>query len=202
MSHVYLVRHGESEWNVRRLTQGQTSHPSLTEVGRDQARAATELISADLARRGERLDRLVTSDLTRAVETATLIGDALGVRAHLDQRLREQGLGSLEGRGYGETWALAEQHDWSDPTLPVAGGESVAALHARLGAVLDELVPGQTTALVSHGDAIRALLAQVSAEDPVAAPWVAVSNGAVFRVDTGSGGGWERLTQPDGRFRR
>ena len=51
------------------------------------------------------------------------------------------------------------QHDWSDPTLPVAGGESVAALQPRVGAVLDELVPGQTTALVNRGDAIRAILA-------------------------------------------
>ncbi len=199
MASVYLVRHGESEWNVRRLTQGQTSHPPLTDVGREQARAATEIISADLADRRERLERLVTSDLVRAVETARIMSGELGVLAHPDPRLREQGLGRLEGRGYDETWAVADQHDWSDPTLPVAGGESVAALHARIAAVLGELVPGQTTALVSHGDAIRAALAQIAGTDPAAAPWVHVPNGAVFRVHAG---GWEQLGQPDGHRRR
>ncbi len=200
MACVYLVRHGESEWNVRRLTQGQTSHPPLTDVGREQARAATEIISTDLAERRERLERLVTSDLVRAVETARILSNALGVPAQLDHRLREQGLGRLEGRGYDDTWAVAEQHDWSDPTVPVAGGESVAALHTRIAAVLGELVPGRTTALVSHGDAIRAALAQIAGTDPVVAPWVPVPNGAVFRVH--AGGGWEQLAQLDGHPRR
>lgn len=180
---------------MRRLTQGQTSHPLLTHVGREQARVATDIIATDLARRQERLERLVTSDLLRAVETARFISDALGVSAHLDPRLREQGLGRLEGRGYDETWADAEKHDWSDPTVPVAGGESVTALHTRIASILGELVPGRRTVLVSHGDAIRAALAQIAGMDPVAAPWVPVPNGAVFRVR--AGGGWEQLTLPD-----
>lgn len=196
MASVYLVRHGESEWNVRRLTQGQTSHPPLTDVGRVQARAAAATMSTDLAERRERLERLVTSDLARALETARIIGDALGVLALPDPRLREQGLGRLEGRGYDETWAVANHHDWSDPTLPVAGGESVAALHARIAAVLGELVPGRPTVLVSHGDAIRAALAQIAGTEPAATPWVPVPNGAVFRVH--GGGGWEQLRQLGG----
>ncbi|GAA0970353.1 histidine phosphatase family protein [Nocardioides aquaticus] len=64
---------------MRRLTQGQTSHPLLTHVGREQARAAADIIASDLADRQERLERLVTSDLVRAVETAAIISDALGV---------------------------------------------------------------------------------------------------------------------------
>lgn len=180
---------------MRRLTQGQTSHPLLTYVGREQARAAADIIATDLADRQERLERLVTSDLVRAVETAAIISDVLGVPAHLDPRLREQDLGHLEGRGYDETWAVAESHDWSDPTVPVAGGESVAALHTRIGAVLGEFVSGRTTVLVSHGDAIRAALAQVAGLDPVGAQWVPVPNGAVFRVH--AGGAREQLSQPD-----
>ncbi|WP_442940289.1 hypothetical protein [Nocardioides sp. B-3] len=45
--------------------------------------------------------------------------------------MREQHLGSLEGRAYEETRAEAEQHDWSDPELPMAGGESVGAVRRR-----------------------------------------------------------------------
>ena len=52
MTHpVYLVRHGQSEWNVLRLTQGQTSHPRLTSLGREQAERAASLIGKDLAGR-------------------------------------------------------------------------------------------------------------------------------------------------------
>jgi probable phosphoglycerate mutase len=134
----------------------------------------------------------VSSDLVRAAETAQIIGDELGVDVELDPRLREQGLGRLEGRGYDETWAAAEEHDWSDPTLPVAGGESVAELHGRIGSLLDEVTLDGPTVLVSHGDAIRAALTHVSGVRPMDAPWVEVPNGAVFRVRPD--GRWEQLS--------
>ncbi|WP_257953364.1 phosphoglycerate mutase family protein [Nocardioides sp. B-3] len=70
---VYLVRHGQSEWNVLRLTRGQTMHPRLTPTGRAQAAAAADSLALGLASRPV---RLLTSDLTRAVETADIIGGA------------------------------------------------------------------------------------------------------------------------------
>lgn len=180
---VYLVRHGESEWNVLRLTQGQTSHPRLTSLGREQAARAASLIGKDLA--GRPVARVLTSDLVRAVETATVVGNALRAPVTLDTRLREQHLGELEGRGYDETWAAAEAHDWSDPTLPLAGGESLMEVHDRLGALLTEVVElhAGVTVLVSHGDAIRAAVAHLTGVAPHQAPWVGIANGAVARVD-------------------
>ncbi len=65
---VYLVRHGESEWNVQGLTQGQIAHPRLTASGREQA----EVVAAELlARTGPDATwgRVVVSDLARAHET-------------------------------------------------------------------------------------------------------------------------------------
>lgn len=182
---VYLVRHGQSEWNVLRLTQGQTSHPRLTPLGRRQAERAAALIGADLA--GRPVTRILSSDLVRAVETAEVLGAVLRAPVGLDARLREQHLGELEGRGYDETWAAAAAHDWSDPTLPVAGGESPAQVHDRLGAVLAEVSThgGDVTVLVSHGDAIRAAVAHLTGVAPHEAPWVEVANGAVARVDGG-----------------
>lgn len=120
---VYLVRHGESEWNVLRLTQEQTTHPALTVLGREQAAVAAEAIAHDLARRGLSAARLVTSDLVRAVETARIVGGRIGLVPEPDARLREQHLGELEGRSYEHSWAQSELHDWSDPELPMAGGE-------------------------------------------------------------------------------
>lgn len=180
---VYLVRHGQSEWNVRRLTQGQTSHPRLTELGREQSVAAAELVAADLRRVGLVASRLVTSDLARAVETATVIGNRLGLEVELDARLREQHLGRLEGRPYEETWAVADGLDWSDPETPIEGGESLMAVLRRTAAAFDSLRPTCVNVVVTHGDAIRALLAYLDGVAPNEAPWVAIPNGAVARFD-------------------
>ena len=187
---VYLVRHGQSEWNVRRLTQGQTGHPALTALGRQQAAAAAERIAADLAGSGlAAVVRVVSSDLVRAAATAEVVAGRLGATVAHDARLREQHLGSLEGRSYDETWAAAAAHDWSDLMLPVAGGESVRDVHDRMAEVLDGLDPEAVTVLVSHGDSIRVALAYLEGVAPHRAEWVEVPNGAVARV-TGRAISW------------
>jgi len=181
---VYLVRHGQSEWNLLRLTQGQIEHPRLTDLGREQAERAGRLIREDLAHAAPgREPRIVSSDLERARETAVVLAQRLGGEVELDARLREQHLGSLQGKGYDETWAVAEAHDWSDPSLPVAGGESLLEVRERMAAVLDDVDRSRVTVLVSHGDAIRAAVALLDGTDPHRAEWVEVPNGAVARVD-------------------
>ena len=185
---LYLVRHGESEWNARRLTQGQTAHPRLTPRGREQAAASADLIAADLFGLRCALDVVRTSDLVRAVETATIIQEQVGGTLVVDRRLREQHLGSLEGKGYEETWAVAAELDWSDPELPIAGGESVARVRDRMAAVLAATDRDRATVLVTHGDAMRlaiAHLTHLAGREPQQAAWVAVPNGAVARVADG-----------------
>lgn len=180
---VYLVRHGQSEWNFRRLTQGQTVHPRLTELGREQARRAADLISDDLAALALPVTRIISSDLARAAQTARIHSGHLGAEVKLDARLREQNLGALEGRSYEETWAVAAQTDWSDPTIPVAGGESPMDVYDRMSGVLRDLDHSTVSVLVSHGDAIRAAIAYLRGVKPHEAPWVDVPNGAVARID-------------------
>jgi probable phosphoglycerate mutase len=180
---LYLVRHGQSEWNVLRLTQGQTPHPPLTMLGRAQATVAARLIAADLATTGQTVNRIVTSDLTRAVETAEIMGGALGAPVSLDVRLREQCLGELEGRGYDETWAAAEEIDWSDSAVPIAGGESVMEVYERMSDALRDLDPNEVTVLISHGDSIRMAIAYLDGRKPHESVWVEVVNGGVARVD-------------------
>lgn len=143
---------------------------------------AASLIAADLAERGHRVERVVSSDLVRARETAEVIAATLDVHVVPDERLREQHLGDLEGRSYDETWAAAELHDWSDPALPIAGGESLLAVRERMVASLSELDPDAVHVVVSHGDAIRAAVAHFQGEAPHEAAWVEVPNGAVARV--------------------
>jgi len=180
---VYLVRHGQSEWNVLRLTQGQTPHPPLTSIGREQARDAASAIAADLAANGHRAARVLSSDLTRAIETAGVIAEQLDLEVVSDARLREQDLGELEGKSYDDAWAAAELHDWSDPDLPIAGGESLTQVRERMVAALSDLEPGAAHVLVSHGDSIRAAIAHVRGEAANEASWVEVPNGSVARID-------------------
>lgn len=180
---VYLVRHGKSEWNVARLTQGETTHPRLTALGRGQALDAAQAIAADLAAAGLRAGMVLTSDLVRAVESAQILVDVLGGVLRHDERLREQHLGDLQGQTYEETFAVAETLDWSDPNLAVPGGESLLQVRDRMAAALASTDPAAVTVIVSHGDAIRTLLAHLSGVEPHAAPWVDVPNGTVLRLD-------------------
>ncbi len=182
MRPFYLLRHGESEWNIRRLTQGQTPHPRLTPRGRDQASHAAAAVVHDLADHGWAADHVVSSDLVRAAQTAQIVADVLHVPIRHDPRLREQHLGTLEGRGYAETFAIAETLDWSDPRRPIAGGESPAQVRDRMAEALAARDETVVTVFVSHGDAIRAAIAHLLGFAPNAAPWVDVPNGAVARV--------------------
>lgn len=180
---VYLVRHGQSEWNLRRLTQGQTSHPPLTPLGSAQAEMAADLIASDLATSQHRVSRLLTSDLTRAVQTAEVIGARLGLTPEPQPQLREQHLGRLEGMSYEETWAVAEHLDWIDPEAPIEGGESVMTVRRRMSHVVNGLDPDKVHVLVSHGDSIRMLLAELQGHPPHQVAWLDVPNGAVVKYD-------------------
>ena len=182
---IYLVRHGQSEWNLLRRTQGQTMHPRLTRAGREQAVAAGTAILADLD--GRSVTRIVTSDLVRAVETAQLLAGALDAPVLPDGRLRERGLGTFQGLDTEQTFAAATTLDWSDPNLRVGGGESTREVSDRMVAALADADAGAgrgaVTVVVSHGDAIRTALGALAGYPPGAAPWLEVPNGAVLVLD-------------------
>src|SRR5271166_4238418 len=131
---LFLVRHGESDWNIEGLVQGQLpAAPGLTRTGVEQALAAAEALAITAA------ELVLSSDLRRATETASLIAARLGVPLQLDPRLRERALGAAEGRssvaldpaeiGYsGEVVTDADARP--------AGGESLRQLHARVSRFL------------------------------------------------------------------
>ena len=103
---LILVRHGQSTYNAQARLQGQAD-PPLSDAGRAEA----ELLRSALAPFPE--DRVVTSDLQRARETATLLGYP---NARVDARLREIDVGAWAGR------ALAELPAGTDPAW--RGGRS------------------------------------------------------------------------------
>jgi len=150
---VYLVRHGESTWNVEGRVQGQTHRVPLTGVGLAQARdVGTRLTTVPI-------QRLYTSDLLRAAQTAELVSKSIGVVPQPDRRLRERSYGTLEGRPNHEVPMLGRRDDGVPP-----GGESFGAVVRRVGGLLDECVGDAARlgldgiAMVTHGDTIQAAL--------------------------------------------
>ncbi len=178
---LYLVRHGQSVWNVQQRTQGQTVHPALTELGRRQAGAAAGAVAADLERAGLVATLLLCSDLVRAVQTAQIVGARLSLAPRQDRRLREQALGRLEGMDNIAARAAVADVDWSDPEVAIGGGESARQVFDRMADVLGPIT-GMNAIVVSHGDAIRYALGWLAGHHAADCPWHNIGPGAVFAV--------------------
>jgi broad specificity phosphatase PhoE len=151
---IHLVRHGETDWNVEHRLQGWTDIP-LNATGVRQARSAARALA------GRDIGALISSDLSRARDTAELIAVETGVEVVIDPALRERNYGVAEGRLNSE---LEVQFDdalderWADPDFTFAGGETRREVYLRLGAFLTELLaspPQHEIVLVSHGGAMR-----------------------------------------------
>lgn len=160
---LILIRHGETAWNRERRVQGQLD-VELNDEGRRQALATAERLATDAARYGlgERdAPRIVSSDLSRARQTAQAIVDATGLPLSLDARLRERAYGLFEGKRYEEIERdLGDDfRRWvsRDPDFNVHGGESLNEFYARSRDALVELADSaaaagsRTLVVVSHG---------------------------------------------------
>jgi broad specificity phosphatase PhoE len=128
MGRVLLLRHGESEWNAQGRWQGH-GDPVLTPLGREQAsRAATQLASA-------RIERIVSSDLARAHQTAQIVAVRLGLALECDALWRERDIGSWTGLTRDEIssrWPDEYAHFRAhEEHVRPGGGESDAMLRAR-----------------------------------------------------------------------
>lgn len=178
---LFLIRHGQTLSNATGRFQGQLQVP-LSDRGRAQAAKLQARLS------GMRFDAVVSSDLERASETATIAFGADGYS--LDSRLRERGLGAIEGLTRPE---VAERfpdflQSWkTDPSRVQAPGiEPFDVMQQRLRDALGELPQryddGATVVWVSHGFAIRAMMHEVL-EMPIAALGrVAIENTSITEL--------------------
>jgi broad specificity phosphatase PhoE len=157
---LYLIRHGESVPNVEPIIGGMRGDAGLTDRGREQAR----LLEARLGAEGMRADRLYTSTLPRALETAQYLSRALRLPAIPDPDLHELRPGEADGLTVSE-WR-ARYGGFDGPTQAIdpfrafsPGGESWAGFLVRAGGALARLVtrhPDQTVVAVCHGGVLEA----------------------------------------------
>jgi len=158
MQKIYLVRHGQSEWNYQKKVQGQQD-TFLTELGRIQAKKIGSRLKS------EEIDLIYSSDLKRAYETATIIGNELDKKVNRMECLREIAFGQWEGKtieylnGTNEKehdiW-LKEPHKFS-----MEGAETLYQLQKRamlgINKIIDEN-PNKNILIVSHGATLKTII--------------------------------------------
>ena len=148
---LFVVRHGETEWNRQGLLQGHLDSP-LSELGVNQANALSEHFSKC------KWDLIVSSDLNRAVRTSEIIKGASGQKILTDSRLRERELGVAQGltlKDFAEKYP-EESSKFSDgcEDYVIPGGESISQRYNRSIACIREyaeLYKGRNIIIVTHG---------------------------------------------------
>ena len=144
----WFLRHGETDWNARGWSQGSVDIP-LNPVGIAQAHAA----AVQLQGRGIR--SIVSSPLSRALDTAHAVADPLGLPVETDDGLREVSFGVQEGQPMADWF-----DDWVDGRFTPDGAEPFMALRGRaVSAVNRALGRPAPVLVVAHGALFRALRA-------------------------------------------
>lgn len=147
---ICLARHGETNWNLEKRVQGQLNIP-LNVRGFAQA----EALARELA--GEKFDRVYSSDLKRALQTATPLAERLGLPILPTPRLREKHDGVWQGMTFAEVDLLYPQehllHRQRRPDFAITGAESLERFAARVAAELNAIAArheGETLLVVAH----------------------------------------------------
>ena len=161
-STFFIVRHGETDWNARRLLQGQTDIP-LNKKGEDQARE----VAAQLE--DVHFDAIFSSDLLRERQTAEFIAEERQMVVETNEMLREQHFGDSQGKTVEEflqlftQWKELSEEEKAHYTVG-EGMESNEQAVTRLITILHELgsaYRGKTVLIVAHGGIMRYLLVKL-----------------------------------------
>ncbi len=155
---IILARHGETEYEADRAG---VEGGSLTTRGRAQARRLGEELS------GQRVAAVVSSNLSRAVQTGELAAGALGVEMSVREGLHEIHVGDMYGKPFDASVAEPVMTSWRRGDLAAAmpGGESGEETCARVLPVLESVADtfrGETVLVISHGGVIQAMLGRFS----------------------------------------
>jgi 2,3-bisphosphoglycerate-dependent phosphoglycerate mutase len=173
---LFLFRHGETDWNREGRLQGHTD-TELNLTGLAQAEALARRL------RPHRLDAVLSSDLSRALTTARIIAEALGLPLTSDPGLRETSVGAAEGMIWADAKARfgeALTERWYDGDTAFPGGETGLATVTRGLAALRRFAtayPYRRIGVSSHGAMVRQLVRHAL---PPGSPPVRAANTALF----------------------
>jgi len=172
----WFLRHGETDWNARGLSQGNVDIP-LNPTGLAQARSAAELL------RNRDISTIVSSPLSRARVTAEIVAERLGLVGAIEDGLREVAFGVQEGQPMTEWFASWVAGEWTPE-----GAEPFANLRARAVAAVNRATAYPPAVLVvGHGALFRALRSAMGLE-----PNVRTRNAVPFWCEPGQeGAAWE-----------
>jgi 2,3-bisphosphoglycerate-dependent phosphoglycerate mutase len=189
---LVLVRHGQSEWNLKNLFTGWKD-PGLTDLGVEEARTAGRRLKA----RGLDFDVAFTSALTRAQETLRLMLTEIGrpdLPTARDQALNERDYGDLSGLNKDDArkrWGAEQVHLWRRSyDVQPPGGESLKDTVARaLPYYVQEILPrvmrGERALVAAHGNSLRALVMVLDRLTPETIPSMELATGLplVYRLN-------------------
>jgi len=181
---IYTARHGQTDWNVAGKMQGQTDIP-LNETGRSQAELlATKFMDIEL-------DKIYTSKLSRAHETAQIINKHHNVELVADVALNEVSFGVFEGQSVHDPAVAAELDTFRKKKQPYPGSEPLDVFFKRISSSLERIVSGddRNILIVGHYGTIRAVIVYLLKLTPEERYRYAISNTAVhcFERDDATG---------------
>lgn len=183
MTIIYIVRHGETEWNIKKLIQGQADSP-LTNTGIEQAKK----VAKDL--RNVKFDLVFASDSIRAKRTAEIIAAERKLAIETTKLLRERYFAELEGKPGKALDAYRRLYEkMNDEEIykyrPVPNSETDEEITTRLITFLRETAithPGKRVLVVTHGAIVRAFLVKLGYGTYKTIGWV--GNGAYIKLET------------------
>jgi 2,3-bisphosphoglycerate-dependent phosphoglycerate mutase len=192
---LVLVRHGQSDWNLKNLFTGWKD-PDLTDKGQAEAKAAGQRLKA----LGLNFDIAFTSDLTRAQHTCRLILNELGqsdLTTIREQALNERDYGDLSGLNKDDArakWGEEQVHVWRRSyDVPPPNGESLKDTVARVlpyycQEILPRVLNGERVIVAAHGNSLRALVMVLDRLTPDTIPSMELDTGVplVYRLKADS----------------
>lgn len=159
-----FMRHGQAENNIKRILVGRYKESHLTEEGKQQVSETAQLL------KNMSVDKIISSPVTRTVETTEIVSKILNMEYSIDDRLYEIDLGTLAGTQYDE---VIEKHgdlflefylNKKNSVLESHNVESFSSVRERIKNLLDEIMeqhPSKNILLVTHLDPIKAAISNI-----------------------------------------
>lgn len=185
---IWLIRHGETDWNAQQRLQGWADIP-LNETGKNQALAVRRYIQSQQLH----VDHVISSDLIRAAETAQIAFDLPLSQVTRYNSLRERNYGVYEGELWQELMAVDTQNvpeiNLRSPTQDIPQGENLTVFNTRILNAFNELsqnYAGKRLAVFAHGGVIDIVWRQLNQVDLFTQRPQPIPNASVnqFTIDT------------------